>query len=237
MDLTSQVKAELAKYTNPERAKHSIRYFQAQPGGYGEGDQFLGISVPDQQKVARKYYRKISLAEAEELLQSPIHEHRLTALTILNDKFEKATPVEQEEIVQLYLRNIPYVNNWDLVDTSAYKILGAYLYPRQDRSLLYELARSENMWAQRIAIIATFYFIRQNHFHDALQISTMLLDHPHDLIHKAVGWMLREIGKRDFQTEFDFLKTHYKRMPRVMLNYAIERFDPELKGQFRKQLI
>ena len=133
--------------------------------------------------------------------------------------------------MDLYIRNLQYVNNWDLVDSSAYKILGAYLFDK-DRSILYRLARSDHLWSQRVAIIATLFFIRKNQFSDTLNIAENLLNHEHDLIHKAVGWMLREVGKRDFQTEFEFLKQHYKKMPRIMLRYAIERFDPELRQQF-----
>lgn len=232
MDWIQEIKDELAELADEERARTSIRYFQAFPGGYGEGDQFIGVRVPDQRKVARKYYREMPLAAVRQLLKDPIHEHRLTALIILTHKFEKAkTSQERQEIVDLYLRNISYVNNWDLVDTSADKILGAYLF-HGDRSLLYELAESGDLWSQRIAMIATFYFIKQNDFNDALEIAALLLEHDHDLIHKAVGWMLREIGERDYGVEYAFLEKHYKDMPRTMLRYAIEKFDPEVRSKF-----
>ncbi|MCK9222815.1 MAG: DNA alkylation repair protein [Limnochordia bacterium] len=237
MDWVIVVKADLAKFADEERAQHSARFFQTQPGGYGQGDRFLGIRVPDQRKIARKYYRDIPLEDVELLLQDAIHEHRLTALLILTYKFEKTSTIQRQAIVELYLRNIPYINNWDLVDTSAYKILGAYLFEVEDKSILYELAEAQNLWAQRIAMIATFYFIKHNEFDDALHIATLLLDHEHDLIHKAVGWMLREIGERDFQVEFAFLKAHYKDMPRVMLQYAIEKFEQELRQAFRQHSI
>ena len=183
------------------------------PGGYGEGDRFLGIRVPDQRKVARKYYRKISLEGARTLLQSEFHEHRLTALIILVHKFEKARSEEEKKaIVDLYLDNLDYVNNWDLVDTSADKILGAYLVDK-DRSLLYQLARTDHLWKQRIAIMATFYFIRNNDFTDTLEIARILLNHEHDLIHKAVGWMLREVGRGILRLNLSFCRSIINRCP------------------------
>ena len=237
MDWVQQVKDELVKFADDERARVSIRYFQAFPGGYGEGDSFIGVRVPDQRKVARRYYREMPLAAVEELLQDPVHEHRLTALIILTHKFEKAkTSQEKQETVHVYLRNTAYVNNWDLVDTSADKILGAYLSNR-DRNLLYQLVESGNLWEQRIAMIATSYFIKEDDFDDALKIAALLLNHEHDLIHKAVGWMLREIGNRDHTVEYEFLKEHYKDMPRTMLRYAIEKFEPELRTKFLKGLV
>ncbi|NLJ24961.1 MAG: DNA alkylation repair protein [Firmicutes bacterium] len=237
MNWVQQVRDELAKFTDEERAKTSMRYFQAFPGGYGEGDHFIGVRVPDQRKVARKYYREMPLAAVEQLLKDPIHEYRFTSLIILTHKFEKAkTSEDRQEIVELYLRNSAYVNNWDLVDASADKILGAYLF-HGDRSLLYELAESGDLWSQRIAMIATFHFIKQNDFKDALKIATLLLEHDHDLIHKAVGWMLREIGERDYTVEYEFLEKHYRDMPRTMLRYAIEKFDPEVRSKLLKGAI
>lgn len=237
MNWVQQVRDELAKFTDEERAKTSMRYFQAFPGGYGEGDHFIGVRVPDQRKVARKYYREMPLAAVEQLLKDPIHEYRFTSLIILTHKFEKAkTSEDRQEIVELYLRNSAYVNNWDLVDASADKILGAYLF-HGDRSLLYELAESGDLWSQRIAMIATFHFIKQNDFKDALKIATLLLEHDHDLIHKAVGWMLREIGERDYAVEYEFLAKHYEDMPRTMLRYAIEKFDPEVRSKLLKGLV
>jgi 3-methyladenine DNA glycosylase AlkD len=167
-------------------------------------------------------------------LQSKYHEHRLTALYILILNFKK----QKEEVIDIYLRNLERVNNWDLVDSSAPYLLGPYLEDK-DRSILYELAKSDNLWKQRIAIITTLYFIKNNDFEDALKISEMLLNHKHDLIHKAVGWMLREIGKRDKKVEEEFLKKYYKNMPRTMLRYAIEKFPEEerqkiLKGTWKK---
>ncbi|NLM97130.1 MAG: DNA alkylation repair protein [Halanaerobiaceae bacterium] len=237
MEYIQKIKDDLAQYIDQEKAEFLPNFFNAFPGGYGEGDQFLGVRVPDQRKVAGKYYRDISLEGVQLLLRSPVHEYRLTALVILVHKFEKAKDeADKKAIVDLYISNLEYVNNWDLVDSSADKILGAYLAER-DRSILYRLARTNHLWSQRIAIMATFYFIRRNEFQDTLEIAKILLKHEHDLIHKAVGWMLREVGKRDFRVEYEFLKKYYKEMPRTMLRYAIEKFEPELRQQFLKGLI
>jgi len=237
LEYISKIKQDLALFIDQEKAEFFPKFFNAYSGGYGEGDQFLGVKVPDQRKVARKYYKNISLEGVQMLLRSPIHEYRLTALLILVYKFEKSKSEEdKKKIVDLYLNNLEYVNNWDLVDSSAYKILGAYLEER-DRSILYHLAKSDHLWSQRVAIIATLWFIRKNQFSDTLNIAKILLNHEHDLIHKAVGWMLREVGNKDFETEFQFLKMHYKQMPRTMLRYAIEKFDPGLRQQFLKGLV
>ncbi|NLZ93997.1 MAG: DNA alkylation repair protein [Firmicutes bacterium] len=228
----SLLKTALKQYTNAEKAEFLPRFFQAYPGGYGEGDKFLGISVPDQRRVAKKYFKQLSLHEIIKLLHEPIHEYRQTALFMLVYRFEKAKDeAEKEQIVALYLQNTAYINNWDLVDSSAYKILGAHLLHKK-KDVLYLLARSGNLWEQRIAIIATFSFIKAGFFSDTLQLAEMLLDHPHDLIHKAVGWMLREVGKRDLQVAYTFLQQHYRQMPRTMLRYAIEKFSPALRQKF-----
>ena len=237
MDIIKQIKEKINTYVDEEKAAVLPRYFQAFEGGYGEGDQFIGVAVPNLRKVARSYYRYIEIIDVERLLNEPIHEYRLAALFILVYKFEKAKDGgEKKTIVDTYLRNMRSVNNWDLVDSSADKILGAFLFDK-DKSILYDLARSSDLWKQRIAIISTFYFIKQNHFDDTLEIAKILLNHNHDLIHKGVGWMLREIGNRDFHVEFNFLKDNYKVMPRTMLRYAIEKFEPDLRQQFLKGLI
>lgn len=228
-DLTRQ---ELKACADPEKAAFLPRFFKAVPGGYGEGDRFLGVTVPLQRKIARTHYREIELSDLERLLRDQFHECRLTALFILILKYEKATGAEDKQLLaDYYLGNIDYVNNWDLVDSSAYKILGPHLENR-DRRLLYELACSGHLWRQRVAIISTLHFIRAGDFADTLKLSEILLNHEHDLIHKAVGWMLREVGNRDFNTEYNFLKRHYQGMPRTALRYAIEKFDPALRKQF-----
>jgi 3-methyladenine DNA glycosylase AlkD len=235
MITADQVKKELLKYAVQEKADFLPKFFSSVPGGYGEGDQFIGVTVPNQRKVARKYWKAIYLDELKKLLQDPVHECRLTAIFIMVLKFEKATDdSEKEAVVQLYLSNLSYVNNWDLVDSSAYKILAPYL-EHGDRHLLYELADSPDIWENRIAIIATLHFIRNHDFDDTLKIAERLLDHPHDLIHKAVGWMLREVGNRNREKELQFLNRYYSRMPRTMLRYAIEKFEPELREKYMRK--
>lgn len=237
MNFIQTIKDELQQYVDKQKADFFPKFFQAYPGGYGEGEQFIGVTVPNQRKVARKFYKLVQLDVVEQLLQQPIHEYRLTALFMLVYKYEKLkTGSEKKAIVNFYLENISYVNNWDLVDSSAYKILGDYLLDKQ-KDFLYDFARSNDLWKQRVAIIATFYFIKHKEYDDTLKIALILLTHKHDLIHKAVGWMLREIGKRDFDVEFSFLKKYYKQMPRTMLRYAIEKFDEDLRKQFLRGLI
>jgi 3-methyladenine DNA glycosylase AlkD len=231
-----QIKNDLKELVDPEKAEFLPKFFKTLPGGYAEGDQFIGVAVPEQRKIAKNYYKNVSLDELQKLICDPVHEYRQTALFILACQFEKAGSEREKKLVDFYMNNLAYINNWDLVDSSAHKILGAYLFDKE-KDLLYKLARSENLWQQRIAIISTFSFIKKNHFQDALAITQILLHHQHDLIHKAVGWMLREIGNRDFATEYGFLKEHYREMPRTMLRYAIEKFEPELREKFLKGLI
>jgi len=232
--MIEDIKKELQKYINPEKAVHYPKFFQAYEGGYGEGDKFIGVTVPNQRKVAKKYYKTISIKDVEKLLQQDIHEYRQTALFILTYKYEKSEETgRKKEIVDIYISNTDYINNWDLVDSSAYKILGDYLFDK-DKKLLYKMANSSNMWEQRIAIIATLNFIKKGNFEDTLNISKILIDHDHDLIHKAVGWMLREVGKKNYDVEYNFLIKYYKNMPRTMLRYSIEKFDEEVRQKFLK---
>lgn len=227
--MLNQLKKDLKKLANPEKAGILQRFFKTGKGEYGEGDLFLGITVPEQRKIAKKY-SGLPLKETQKLLSGKIHEHRLTALLILVIKYKKADDTDKKRISHFYIKNFKHINNWDLVDLSSEKILGEYLLEK-DKSLLYRLAKSKNLWERRIAVITTFAFIRNNRFDDTLKISGLLLNDRHDLIHKAVGWMLREIGKRDQAVEEKFLKKHYRKMPRTMLRYAIEKFD-EKKRQF-----
>lgn len=222
------IKKELKLLANAEKAEHSKRFFRTGKGEYGEGDTFLGITVPEQRKVAKKFFKDTPLNEMEQLLHSEFHEHRLTALFILTYAYEKGEEDVKEEIYDLYLRNTKYVNNWDLVDSSAHKIVGAWLKDK-DRTLLYEFAKSNDLWERRIAMIATYAYIKEGELDDALLIAEILVNDSHDLIQKAVGWMLREIGKIDQSAEENFLKKYYKTMPRTMLRYAIERFDTKKK--------
>lgn len=222
-----EVIKDLNKLRNKNKAKTFSWFFKTGKGEYGYGDKFLGVSVPEQRKVAKKY-ADLSLLEIQKLLKSPIHEHRFTALEILVMKYEKCEPKDREKIVEFYLKNTKYINNWDLVDTSAGYILGSYLY-KNERSVLYRLAKSKNLWQKRIAIVSTHYFIRKKDFKDTIRLSEILLKDQHDLIQKAVGWMLREVGKQDEKTLLSFLDKHYKEMPRTMLRYSIERLSPKQK--------
>jgi len=211
---------------SPEVSKTMKWFFKTGKGEYGEGDVFAGLKVPTQRKLAREF-RDLSLVDLRVLLNSPVHEERLISLFILIDKFAKSTEKERQVIFKFYIENRKRVNNWDLVDLSAPKIMGKYLLEK-DKGLLFKFALSKNLWERRIAVLSTYEFIRNENYDTTLKIAKILLEDDHDLIHKAVGWMLREIGKRDLMTEENFLKTHYKKMPRTMLRYAIEKF-PEVK--------
>jgi len=221
-----QFAAELKKAGSKKDAEILQWFFKTGKGEYGEGDKSLGIRVPKIREIAKKY-KKLTPEEINKALKSKYHEERLCALLILVEKYSKAGEGEKEEIVKFYLANTKYINNWDLVDLTAPKILGKHLLNR-NRKILTKLSRSENLWERRISILSTFEFIRNKDFSDTLKISKKLLKDEQDLIHKAVGWMLREIGKRDLKTEEEFLKKHYNKMPRTMLRYAIEKF-PEKK--------
>ncbi len=223
---------QLQDMGDPERAAGTARYFQVKQGGYGEGDVFIGIRVPELRKLARRW-RGMELTEVVKLLRSPYHEARLLALLLLVEQYRRAAPAEKEAIVELYLQNSDRINNWDLVDTSAPHILGAYIYSKSDRGLLDELAASPSVWERRMALLATFHFIRQGEFGETLRLVKKLLDDPEDLIHKAAGWMLREMGKRDEKLLLDFLEENAARMPRTMLRYATEKLTPEQKRRFR----
>ena len=220
----------LNSLANPDIAEHSQRFFKTAKGEYGCGDVFLGIRVPVIRRAV-KQFESTSLVTAKKLLKSRYHEVRLFALLLLVMRFSRAHASEQERVYRLYLDSTKYINNWDLVDCSAPHIVGCYLFDK-DRAVLYEMAGSDLLWERRIAIMATFYFIRQNQFSDALKISKQLLQDREDLIHKAVGWMLREIGKRDKAAEVKFLDRYYRQMPRTMLRYAIEKFSKVERQQY-----
>ncbi len=220
--ITREILDTLFSLKDETIAKHSARFFKTGVGEYGEGDLFLGIRVPVIRKIASKF-KKIALSDVLVLLRSEYHEVRLFALIVMVEKYSRETTQQREEIYRLYLNNTRYVNNWDLVDTSAHRIVGPYLY-EQNREKLYDLANSTSLWERRISIMSTFHFIRQSQYDDTLKIAKILLQDKEDLIHKAVGWMLREIGKRAYQVEEQFLLHHYKQMPRTMLRYALEKF-------------
>lgn len=218
-----QLKSELNKLADPKQSAILSGFFKTGKGEYGEGDIFLGIKVPVQRAVARRY-ENLSLAGLQELLNNKIHEYRLIALIILLFQYKKADSVGKEKIVKFYLRNTKNINNWDLVDLSCHYILGDYLLDKP-RKILYKLAGSKNLWEKRISVISTFAFIKNKEFGDTLKICEVLLNDKHDLIHKATGWMLREAGKRDEAVLTRFLAKHYKTMPRTMLRYAIEKLN------------
>lgn len=226
----SDVKRELETLSDKKRANVSKSFFKTYEGGYGEWDKFLGLTVPVQRRVAKKY-EKLPLEEVEKLLKSEIHEHRFVALEILVFQYESGGRVEKRKIVSFYLKNREWVNNWDLVDTSAPYILGDYLLDKQ-RNALYKLARSKSIWDRRIAIVSTSTFIKQGDFRDTLRLAEILLSDKHDLIHKAVGWMLREVGKRSEPALEGFLTIHHQRMPRTTLRYSLEKFSPKKRKKY-----
>ncbi len=226
----SEIHDELMQLANKEIAAHSQRFFKTGKGQYGEGDVFLGIRVPVLRKLIKKY-RGISLAEIEKLLKSKFHEERLLAVLMLVNIFQTCSKEDKKAVFDMYLKNTLFINNWDLVDISAANIVGSYLHDK-DKAVLYELVGSENLWERRISIISTFYFIKQNEFEHTLKIAEMLLGDNEELIHKAVGWMLREVGKRRIEAEEKFLKEHYKDIPRIMLRYAIERFPEKRRKMY-----
>jgi len=225
MSLT-EIRKAISKQKNPTQALVLQRFFKTGKGEYGEGDIFYGIKVPEQRTIA-KQFKDLTFDDLKELIKSKVHEERLIAAFILVDQYKRGDEKKKKIIFDFYLKNRKGINNWDLVDLSAPKIVGMHLLDKE-KKLLYKFANSKDLWEKRISIISTQTFIREYFFEDTLNISKILLHDKHDLIHKAVGWMLREIGNRDLETEEEFLKKHYKTMPRTMLRYAIEKF-PEQK--------
>ena len=223
-----EITEDLEKLKNPDKAKILSRFFKTWKWWYWEWDKFLWIPVPPQREVAKKYFEKCGLDDIENLLKSEYHEVRMTWFLILCYKYELATKKkligEQKKIIDFYLSHLEYSNNWDLVDLVCYKILWNYLL-NKDRKILYELAEDKNMRKQRVAIVSTMAFVKSWEFEDTLKISEMLLDHKHDLIHKAVGWLLREVWKKDEKVLKGFLDKYASKMPRTMLRYAIEKLD------------
>lgn len=228
----AMIRRELCARANKEKVQLYASFFKTGKGEYGEGDVFLGVTVPKQRIVAKKY-SELPFTQISQLLESPYHEERLTALIILVGQYKRGDPFVQKQIYNFYLAHTKSINNWDLVDLSAHHIVGDYLVLR-DRKILYTLARSKNIWPRRIAIIATAAFIRQGSFADTLAIAEILLSDKHDLIHKAVGWMLREVGKRNQSVLEKFLVEHIPIMPRTTLRYAIERFPEQKRKQYLK---
>jgi len=224
--IVRDIRRKLQQLGSKDKAKVLQRFFKTGPGEYGEGDVFIGVRVPDLRKLVKEY-QDITIKEVMQLLRSSIHEERLFALLILVSKYSKGNETVKKRIYELYLQNTKFINSWDLVDGSAQHIVGAFLMDKS-KEPIYRLAKSNSLWERRIAILSTFHFIKHDNYSETLKISKILLTDEQDLIHKAVGWMLREIGKRHISTEEIFLKKYYKRMPRTMLRYAIEKF-PESK--------
>ncbi|MDD4630738.1 MAG: DNA alkylation repair protein [Proteiniphilum sp.] len=229
-----KIKQRLLAFGNTEKAEHSRYFFKTGKGQYGEGDKFIGCTVPETRGVAGTC-KETSFAELEKLLNDEFHECRLCALIILSAQFQRASELKRGEIVDFYLSHTHRVNNWDLVDLSCCQIIGEWLKERQDRTLLYTLAQSGLLWEQRIAVVSTMAFIRNNDFTDTLRLCELFLTHTHDLIHKACGWMLREAGKRDEMILTGFLDRYYSVMPRTMLRYSIERLSPAQKSKYMQR--
>ncbi len=230
--MLKKLEKELQQLANPQHAQTLSRFFKTGPGQYGEGDIFLGIKTPVLRQLVKKY-KDLSLSDLTQLLKSKIHEHRAVALSILTTRFAKADDNLRQQIYQFYLANTQYINNWDLVDISAPKIVGSYLLDKEkERKILYSLAKSQDLWQKRIAMLSTYTFIKKSQFTDALAIAQILVNDQHDLIHKAVGWMLRELGKIDQNVEEQFLNQYAATMPRTMLRYAIEKFNDNKRKHY-----
>ena len=226
---------ELQSVGNPEKAQHLQRFFKTAKGQYAEGDVFLGVVVPVVRNIV-KANKGIPLEEVQTLLNSPYHEVRLAAWLFLVQQFNQSKQDEERKtIFDFYLANATKANNWDLVDLSCRDVIGGYLLNKEDRSVLYRLAESDNLWEQRIAIVSTWTLIKHQDYADTLQLSEKLLGHHHDLIHKAIGWMLREVGKKNKEVLVGFLEEHHKKMPRTALRYSIEHFSPEERAHFMKK--
>lgn len=233
--MIEQLKSTLQDLADEGKAKIMTRFFKTGKGEYGEGDIFLGISVPNQRLIAKEFYQQVSLNDIKNLLNSNIHEYRLTALLMLVSKYEKSKDEKvRKDIIDFYLAQTSQINNWDLVDTSCYKILGHYCFHQKREELLFELADSEDLWEKRIAIVSTIYFIKQKSFSIVPEIVLKNLHHSHDLMHKANGWMLREMGKMDEEKLIEFLDEYTLQMPRTTLRYALEKIDPILKDYYMK---
>jgi 3-methyladenine DNA glycosylase AlkD len=233
MNTIKAIKILLQQSVTVSQENHA-RFFKMGPGQYAEHDQFMGVKVPILRGIARQF-NHLSYPEILIFLQSPINEERLLALFIMVYQYQKGTEQKKHDVYQLYMTNLRYVNNWNLVDSSAHLIVGDYLYCKQNNNILLTLATSQVMWERRIAIVATWYFIRHNNFEWTFKIATILIHDTHDLIHKAVGWMLREVGKRDQAQLILFLDQHALHMPRVMLRYAIEKFSEQQRKIYLKQ--
>ncbi|MDD2870438.1 MAG: DNA alkylation repair protein [Candidatus Gracilibacteria bacterium] len=229
--MLKQLIKDLEKLADPQKSANSARYFKTGAGQYGEGDFFYGITVPETRIVVKKNFRSLDLDDVEKLLLNKYHEQRLTGLLVLVAKYKIANEQEKKSIFDFYMAHTKNINNWDLVDTSAPYIVGEYLLNR-DKSILYTLAKSDNLWEKRISIIATLFFIKYGFFDDTLKLCKVLIGDSHDLIHKATGWCLREVGKKDEKILTEFLDENISNMPRTMLRYAIEKFDEDKRKHY-----
>jgi 3-methyladenine DNA glycosylase AlkD len=235
--MLSKLKKELEGLADKKRTEASLRYFKTAPGQYGHGDKFLGLNSANQRQLAKKYFA-LSFPDLQKLLDSQWHEYRAISLLILMQQYRKADAKKQTAIFNFYLKNKERINNWDLVDISCPHIVGLYLLDKpKERKVLLDLAKSEHLWSKRIALISTFAFIRHDDFYYSLKIAKLLLSDQHDLIHKALGWTLREIGKRDLATEKEFLKQNFSKLPRTALRYAIEKFSEKTRQRYLKKKI
>ena len=230
----SNLKQAILNLTNPERAIGTARFFKTGKGQYGEGDIFIGVSNPQVQAVVKEFYKNIEIAEIQDLINDKIHELRFAGLLVLVAQYQKASKSQQQTIVDFYLENLSQINNWDLVDCSAYKILGKFLLDK-DRQILYNLAETGHLWSERVAVVSTMELIKNGQFTDIFRLSERFLTHPHDLMHKACGWMLREVGKRDELALEEFLDEHLPKMPRTMLRYAIEKMEEKKRLGYLKK--
>ena len=232
------VKEALEMLALPEKAAFFPRFFKAGKGEYAEGDQFIGVTVPEQRKVAKEYFASIFLEELSELLVSEIHEHRHCALLMLVSKFEKSKSSEEKsQIVEFYLSHKKYINNWDLVDNSCYKILGRFCFENNDNGLLKALSEEDNLWSKRMAVVATMHHVKQGQFDLMKELVLKNMQHSHDLMHKANGWLLREMGGKNQEELIAFLNDHYREMPRTSLRYAIEKLNEDLRQDYLKRRV
>ncbi len=233
MDIVSEIKTALAFCSVQEKKEFYPKFFKSGKGEYAEGDEFIGVTVPDQRKISKAFYSQISLPELGILLSSKIHEHRQTSLFMLVSKYEKSkTANEKKEIVEFYLQHKKFINNWDLVDVSCYKILGAYCFENQKDSILLELSKSKNLWEKRMAVVSTMFYVKKGEFQLLKRIVTRNLLDSHDLMHKANGWLLREMGKKNESELLNFLDLHYQNMPRTTLRYSIEKLEENLRQSY-----
>lgn len=233
-DSLKEITEALNRQKNTQKSRDLARFFKTGQGEYGEGDLFIGIPIPQIRDIV-KIHQGAPLSVLHELLLSPFHEYRMTAVLILVHRFEKEKEQQKrKEYIDFYIQHVDRLNNWDLVDLSCYKLLGRWLEDKE-KILLYEWARTDHLWKQRIAIVSCMYFVKRGEFKECLEIADILQSHPHDLIHKAVGWLLREVGKKDRQTLTDYLMPRYRQMPRTMLRYAIEHYPEERRKAFLKR--